>query len=287
MKKILFAIIGVFTLTLFTHSCRESFDPGDWDVTPTTFLDPNEYTGPTKTLKVMSINFAIRQNGNLLDAMIDVVKAYDPDLLFLRQVDSKTARAGGVDRPQQVADELGMNVFLKGRNYDGGQFGNAVLSKFPITEEFGLDLTYVPGTGREQRMLAMIKVEVEEDLFLYFAGTELETNADDRRPQAIDILRATQDLEDPVILVGNFNEQWTSPGAALTYIEGSFTYACASTGCAFNSPKAAPTGTYDYITYQDPNDLLIVGKTLEAFKNPETALGMFPTVAEIKVKLEK
>ncbi|NGM61389.1 endonuclease/exonuclease/phosphatase family protein [Sphingobacterium sp. SGG-5] len=286
MKKIFFAIIGIFTLTFFMHSCRESFDAGDWDVTPTEFLDPNEYTGPTKTLKVMSVNFAIRQNGHLLEPTIDVIKAYDPDLLFLRQADSKTTRAGGVDRPQEVADALGMNLFFKGRDYGGGQFGNAVLSKFPITEELGVDLTYVAGQG-EQRMLAMIKVEVEEDLYLYFAGTELETNADDRRSQAIDILRVTEELTDPVIFVGNFNEQWTAPQAALTYIEGSFKYACASTGCAFNSPKANPTGTYDYITYQDPNDLLIVSKTLEAFKDPETPLGMFPTTAEIKIKLEE
>lgn len=286
MKKILFTIIGIFTLTFFLHSCRESFDPGDWDVTPTTFLDPNEYTGPTKTLKVMSINMNLGSTPTNFPTMVNVIKAYDPDLLFLRQCDSKTTRANGVDRPQEIADELGMNVFLKGRSYQGGQFGNALLSKFPITEAFGLDLTKHPDRG-EQRMFAMIKIEVEDGLFLYFAGTELETNADDRRLQAIDILQVTEELVEPVIFVGNFNEQWTAPGAALTYIEGSFTYACLPTGCAFNAPKANPTGTYDYITYQDPNDLLIVEKNLEAFKNPESAIGFFPTVAEIKVKLEE
>src|SRR5690606_38094725 len=100
----------------------------------------------------------------------------------------------------------------------------------------------------------------------YFAGTELDGNIDDRRLQAVDVIRATENLEEPLILVGNFNEKQANPGPALTYFS-SFTFACPSTGCAFNAPKSNPNGTYDYITYQDPNDLLIVGKNLEAFKS--------------------
>lgn len=286
MKKILFTLVGICAVLAIAQSCRKSFDAGDWEVTPTKFLDPNEYTGPTKTMKIMSVNMNLSSNAANFPIMVEMIKAYDPDLLFLRQCDSKTSRAAGVDRPQVIADELGMEVFMKGRSYNGGQFGNAVLSKFPIREHFGLDLTKDPGRG-EQRMLAMAKIEVEEGIFIQFGGTELETNAEDRRLQAIDIIRATEDLIEPVILVGNFNEQWTKPGDALTYITGNFKYACASAGCVFNAPKAEPTGTFDYVTYQDPGNLLIVSKTLEAFKNPETATTFFPTTAEIKVKTQK
>lgn len=285
MKKIIFTIIGACTLLFAGQSCQKSYDPGDWDIPPTQFLDSNEYRGATKTLKVMSVNMNLASNAGNFPAMVTMIKAYDPDLLFLRQCDSKTTRANGIDRPQVIADELDMYMFMKGRSYGGGQFGNAVLSKFPIAETFGLDLTKDPSRG-EQRMMAMIKVEVEKGIFVQFAGTELETNAEDRRLQAIDILRVTEALTDPVIFVGNFNEQWTNPGDALTYITGSFKYACPSTGCMFNAPKAGPTGTYDYITYQDPDELLIVGKTLEAFKSPETANTFFPTTAEIKIKLK-
>lgn len=286
MRKILFTIIGACTLLMAGQSCRKSFDAGDWNVTPTKFLDPNIYTGPSKTLKVMSVNMNLGSTAANFPTMVNMIKAYNPDLLLLRQCDSKTTRAGGVDRPQVIADELDMHVFMKGRSYGGGQFGNAVLSKFPITDSFGLDLTKDPSRG-EQRMLAMIKVEVENGVFVQFAGTELETNADDRRLQAIDILRATENLTEPVIFVGNFNEQWSAPGAALTYIQGNFKYACPATGCAFNAPKANPTGTFDYITYQDPNNQLILEKPLEAFKNPETANTFYPTTAEIKIKLAK
>ena len=245
----------------------------------------DEYDGPTKTLKVMSINMNLGSTAANFPTMVNVIKAYNPDLLLLRQCDSKTTRASGIDRPQVIADELGLNLFMKGRSYQSGQFGNAVLSKFPITETLGLDLT--KGSGGEQRMLAMIKVEVEDGVFMYFAGTELETIADDRRPQAIDIIRATQDLEEPVILVGNFNEQERAPGAASEYLKGSFTFACPATGCAFNSPKTAPANTTDYITYQDPDELLLLDKNAATFTQPESPNNFFPVVAEFRIKLQE
>ncbi len=285
MKKLFFVIISVLVVGVTFHSCRKSYDPGDWNVVPTEFLDENEYTGPAKTLKVMSINMNLGSTPANFPTMVNVIKAYDPDLLLLRQCDSKTTRANGVDRPQEVADAVGMNLFFKGRSYGGGQFGNAVLSKFPITETLGVDLT--KGSGGEQRMLAMIKVEVEDGVFLYFAGTELETIADDRLPQVIDILRVTQDLEDPLIFVGNFNEQERAPGSALEYLKGTFTFACPSTGCVFNSPKTTLTSTTDYITYQDPNGLLLLDKYAATFTQPESANNFYPVVAEFRIKLQE
>lgn len=288
MKKLFLLIIGMVVVGVVFHSCRKSYDPGDWDVEPTEFLDENEYTGPTKTLKVMSFNLALRNDAHLFGTMKDVIKAYDPDLLFLRQVDSATTRAQKVNRPQEIADALGMDVFFKKNfDYQTGGFGNAVLSKFPISEKFSQILSRAEGNTAELRSFVMLKVAYDEDKFVYFGGTELDPDVGNRSLQAIDILRATQDIEEPVILVGNFNEKQTDAGPALTYLNGSFIFACPETGCAFNAPKASPNGTYDYITYQDPDDLLIVSKYLEPFREPESANTFFPTVAEIKIKLEK
>ena len=215
MKKSLIVILSVITVALTFNSCRKSYAPGDWSELPEYPTDEGEvYDGPTKTFKVMSVNMALGNNAGNFPAMVNMIKAYDPDLLFLRQVDSKTTRANGIDRPQVIGDELGMNVFFKGRDYGGGQFGNAALSKFPITEEIGEYLTFVPGSG-EQRMLAMVKTEVSEGVYVYFGGTELQSA--ERRVQAIDILRVTEDLEEPVFLLGNFNEQDGPDAEALPY----------------------------------------------------------------------
>lgn len=284
MKKLFYIIISILIIGVSLYSCQKTYNPGDWSELPEYPVEEEQqYSGPTKTLKVMSVNMNLGTTATNFPNMVAMIKAYNPDLLLLRQCDSKTTRANGVDRPQVIANEVGMNVFMKGRSYNNGQFGNAVLSKYPIVESLGLDLT--KGSGGEQRMLAMIKVKIVEDIELYFAGTELEGNADDRRQQVVDILRVMQDIEEPVILAGNFNEQQAAAGPALTYLSGSFKFACPTVGCVFNAPKAGPTGTYDYITYQDLKNNLIVDKNLEAFKNPETANTFFPTYAEIKIKL--
>lgn len=283
MRK-LFIVFFVFLIGFGFNSCQKTYEPGDWSELPEyPTEDDDEYTGPTKTLKIMSINMNLSTTAANFPKMVDIAKAYNPDLLLLRQCDSKTTRANSIDRPQVIADELGMEVYMKGRSYQNGLFGNALLSKFPIKETFGLDLT--KGTDGEQRMFAMIKVEIEEGVEIYFAGTELETIAADRRPQVIDILRVTDELTLPLIFAGNFNEQQASPGDALNYLSGTFSFACPVAGCAFNAPKAGPTGTYDYITFQDPGKQLIVSKNLEPFRVPETANTFFPTTAEIKVKL--
>lgn len=284
MKKLIYILTSILILGTTVYSCQKSYDPGDWSELPEYPIEEEQqYTGPSKTLKIMSVNMNLGNTFANFPAMVAMIKAYNPDLLLLRQCDSKTTRANGVDRPQEIANELGMNMYMKGRSYNNGQFGNAVLSKFPISETLGYDLT--KGTAGEQRMLAMIKVKIHEGVEIYFGGTELETNADDRRIQITDILQVTQNIEQPLILAGNFNEQQASPGPALTYVSGTFKFACPTAGCAFNAPKAAPTGTYDYITYQDSKDLLIMGKNLEPFRTPETANTFFPTTAEIKVKL--
>lgn len=284
MKKSIIIIIAIVAGVLTFNSCSKSYDPGDWSQLPDyPTKEEDSYDGPTQTIKVMSVNMALGNNAGNFPTMVNMIKAYDPDLLFLRQVDSKTTRANGIDRPQVIADELGMNVFFKGREYGGGHFGNAALSKFPVTEEIGEFLTFVPGSG-EQRMLAMVKTEVSEGVFVYFGGTELQPA--ERRVQAIDILRVTEDLEDPVFLLGNFNEQDGPNAEALPYLKGTFNLACPAAGCTFNAPKANPNGVYDYITYQDPSDKIIVDSFLEPFKNPETANNFYPTVATFKIKLE-
>src|SRR5690606_3991492 len=282
MKKIIILLVA-FAIGFNLNSCQKSYDPGDWSELPEYPTLDDEYKGHAKTLKVMSINMNLASTAANFPKMVEVIKAYNPDLLFLRQCDSKTTRANSIDRPQVIADELDMNVYMKGRSYQNGLFGNAVLSKFPIKETFGLDLT--KGTGGEQRMLAMIKIEIEEGVEIYFAGTELETIADDRRPQIIDILREIQEITDPLILVGNFNEQQVSPGDALNYLAGDFLFACPTTGCAFNSPKATLTQTTDYITFKDPAGKIIISKNQEPFKVPESPNNFFPSVAELKIKL--
>ncbi len=277
----------MISLLFVQQSCRKSYDPGNWDVLPERETEEPEVPEdtPSKSFKVMSVNMRVSTAADF-EPMLEAIKEYDPDLLFLRQVDSATTRAEKVNRPQAIADALKMELFFKKNfDYQTGGFGNAVLSKFPIVEKSAQLLRREEGNNAELRSLVMIKVEVAPNQGLYFAGTELDpSNVNNRNLQVVDLLNATERLSDPIILVGNFNEQEKDNGQVLTYLKGSYTFACLGNGCPLNSPKANPTGIYDYITFQDGASSISISK-YEAF--PKSSNTFLPMTAEFKLKLKE
>jgi endonuclease/exonuclease/phosphatase family metal-dependent hydrolase len=77
------------------------------------------------------------------------IEAVQPDLVSLNEVDSHTLRTR-LDEPAYLAEATGLHV-VYGPNliYDGGPFGNAILTRFPVVESHNLRL---PGTfGLEPR----------------------------------------------------------------------------------------------------------------------------------------
>lgn len=283
----IYILLSVFLVTS-QIGCRKSYDPGDWDLIPERHEpDEPEDNDPreVKTIKVMSFNMQIGAGDANMPLVKKLVKEYDPDLLFLRQVDSATNRADKVNRPQIVADEVGMeSFFVKNFDYQTGGFGNAVLSKFPILEKEGVILNRVEGSTAELRSLAKIKVEIDEHNSLYFMGTELDPNVDNRNLQTREILDLSRELKDPVVLVGNFNEQ-EGKGQVIDFLRGFFTFACLGSGCPLNAPKAEPTGVYDYVTYYAEDDSQIsIGNYGPLTESPNTFL---PMTAEIKFKLNE
>lgn len=287
IKMILFSLLLLQT-AIGLHSCRKSYDPGDWNLLPAKEPEkPQEPDDtPTKTLKVMSINMNVGSTIANFDTMLDLIKEYDPDLLFLRQVDSATNRSGKVDRPAAIAKALKMeSYFRKNIDYQTGGFGNAILSKFPVKARYSQLLSREEGSTAELRSMAMLQVEVETGHQLYFAGTELDPSvAGNRALQVVDLLNATERLTQPVILVGNFNEQESANGPVLSYLKGSFTFACLGTGCPMNAPKDNPTGVFDYVTFKNVDDKLQLSKYGTLTKSANNFL---PMTAEFKLKLPK
>src|SRR5690606_40296823 len=79
----------------------------------------------------------------------------------LQEVDVNTIRSGkGINQAAELARLTGMNYFfVKGIDYQGGDYGVGILSKFPILETDSLRLPMKEGAGGEPRVLAMVTVE--------------------------------------------------------------------------------------------------------------------------------
>ncbi len=112
------------------------------------------------TLRVVSYNIrhGVGMDGKLdLDRTAAVLRRLEPDLVALQEVDERCRRSGGVDQAAALGKALGMeHRFGEFMDYDGGRYGLAVLSRFPVKATRRHELP----RGAEPRCALEVEVEV-------------------------------------------------------------------------------------------------------------------------------
>ena len=87
------------------------------------------------------------------------LEQYKPDLVALQEVDMGTNRTEGDLQVNIIANHLGMfYVFGKTIDYIGGEYGNAILSKYPIISTQNSDIS--PGITSERRGLLRATIDI-------------------------------------------------------------------------------------------------------------------------------
>ena len=162
-------------------------------------------------VRVLTYNI---HHGEGMDGKIDlariagVIKRLEPDVVALQEVDVKTTRSQDVDQAAELGRLTGMHVaFGKAMDYAGGQYGEAILSRWPLEEVQVLALPYA--TDCEPRCLLAARIQRSDGGPAFvFAGTHLEhAQATVRLCQAGKLspkLAYVQEM--PVILAGDLND---------------------------------------------------------------------------------
>ena len=87
-------------------------------------------------MRVLSFNMHHGRGGDdriNLERIAGVILDSGADLVALQEVDVKTQRSGGIDQLAELKRLTGMaGVFGKGRDFEGGDYGQAILSRYPI-----------------------------------------------------------------------------------------------------------------------------------------------------------
>ncbi len=158
-------------------------------------------------------NYNIR-HGRGMDQVVDleriarVLQDTRPDLIALQEVDVNTQRTGRVDQAARLGELTAHQArFGKAIDFQGGEYGNAVLSRFPIVDSQNLPLPGSP--GHEARAAVFVAVQVpgwEEPLV--FASFHLDHRSQaDRLAQIRAMIEHVRERGHPTILAGDLNAE--------------------------------------------------------------------------------
>lgn len=158
-------------------------------------------------LRVMSYNIhvGVGMDKQLdLQRIADVINEQHPDLVGLQEVDRGVKRTQGIDEIAELARLTKMEyAFAHNLDYQGGQYGVAILSRFPILKTDHR----VYKNKREAERRGMIRIEVKiGSRTVSFVTTHLDYQYEDGRVfEAEQMLDFLKPQPGPMILVGDFN----------------------------------------------------------------------------------
>ena len=100
-------------------------------------------------LRAMTYNIhsGFGRHGHNLDTILRVIESEQADLVALQEVDFALRRSGYVNQAQWLADRLSMHAIIGGTRRQG-RYGNALLTRWPITLVMNHNLTVLPHPGR-------------------------------------------------------------------------------------------------------------------------------------------
>ena len=239
-------------------------------------------TALPKELRVLCYNI---HAGKGMDGKLDIerlakaIMAQKPDLVAIQEIDRMTTRSGKVDQVAELERLTGMNaVFGKTINFSGGEYGLAILSKFPIT---GHKVTQLPQmTNQEDRGVLEATIQLDDKTSLLFVCTHLCHANDERRiKQAEKINELFAGHSGPVILAGDFNA--TPDNKPIETLRTEWT----DTTCEEPTyPSDKPNIKIDYIFYRPAGTARV--KETHVIKDPLTS-DHLPVLSVLELGVDK
>lgn len=202
-------------------------------------------------LKVLSYNI---HHGEGVDGKIDldriagIIKASSADVVALQEVDIKTKRSGYVNQLKKLAELCHMNfAFGKAMDWEEGEYGNAVLSKYPILKQ---NTFILPG---EPRSALVSTLKLDKHLKIVFISLHLDVDLVPRENSVQPLFEIVNQYDSvPLILAGDLNTQPETK--VLTQLKSILKNA---TEDILTFPVSIPNEQIDYIMYSPKHDLKV------------------------------
>lgn len=170
--------------------------------------ETGDEAGQADVLRVATWNI---KHGRGMDGRLDlertatVLAALKADIIALQEVDETVRRSGRVDQAAWLAERLEMHAsFGAFMDYQGGRYGLAILSRFPIEHAETWRLT----DGNEPRVAQAIQVALPSGDVITGVCVHFDWVDDDgfRFAQASETMARLRELDTPWIVLGDFND---------------------------------------------------------------------------------
>ena len=232
-------VVGLLAVLILTGGCGSS--------------------GPA-VVRVVSYNI---HHGEGLDERVDLeriaalILEADADLVALQEVDRGTARTDRRDMPARLAEMTGMEaIFEKNIDFQGGEYGNAVLTRWPV-DRWRNHLLPQLRVG-EQRGMLEVALRVKGHRLIFLA-THFDYRSDHtERMASVETCRTLVEghADTAIILAGDLNAR--SDGPVMQKLFGFMRDACPVAGGPFDTfPANAPNRRIDYILFRGASGLSV------------------------------
>lgn len=194
--------------------------------------------------------------------LAEVINRLKPDLVALQEVDVGVERSGRIHEARQLGQLTDMAVrYGPTQHYQGGLYGNAVLSRLPILDVLIQPLPYTESTAERTtypRGAIAVTVRGPNDKPLRFISTHFQHNVEEDRvaeAHAINRLFAGDTDKVPTILAGDMNA--TPDAEPVTVLQQQWTNAI-DEQAAPSAPSSKPRSRIDYIFFRPAEQFGIV-----------------------------
>lgn len=202
---------------------------------------------PASSVRVVSYNI---RHGRGMDDTVNlartaaVLRRLRPDIVALQEVDSSVARSGGLAEAEVLGGLLGLRPVFGGFfAYQGGQYGMAILSRFPVVAVHPVRLP----DGNEPRIALAVELQLPGGRRVMVVSVHFDWVDNDsfRLRQAGALARWLDDVTMPVMVVGDFNDV---PGSrTLALFDDRFRAALKPADDRFTFSSTEPVKEIDHV----------------------------------------
>lgn len=242
-------------------------------------------------IKIMSYNIKhcepYNPEGNPQPANVkniaNVINFANPDLVFLQEVDRFTTRSGkDSDQIAELSELTGLKAyyFAKAQDYQGGEFGLAILSKYVLTNTRTLELPRkeIPGAYVGYSVLCLADVSIDGKK-LTIGSVHLGLQQEIRNMQIPFMQEYFKNVTNPILVCGDFN---ATPSNSTIKTWDSYGFVRSNTDPKnFTIPSVPePNRELDFITFRPAENFSVVSHKVFTGINASDHL---PIMATIKI----